>query len=138
MPRSVDDLIAAARARYERVDAAAAAREAEEGAAILIDTRPEPYRRDRGDVPGAIAIGLDVLEWRLDPQSRWKIPEIVDHDTRIILLCREGYSSSLAVARLLDLGLHRASDVIDGVAGWTAAGLPLAPFGSSPGPDAPR
>jgi rhodanese-related sulfurtransferase len=129
MPRSVDDLLGAARSRYERVDAVTAAREVRTGA-LLIDTRPEPYRRRRGEVPGALTIGLDVLEWRLDPQSPWKIPQVTDHDTRIILLCREGYSSSLAVGRLLDLGLHRATDVVDGVDGWAAAGLPLEPFGS--------
>lgn len=126
MPRSVDDLLKEARARYERVDAATAAREHGAGA-ILIDTRHQGYRRERGEVPGAITIGLDVLEWRLDPQSPWRIPEVTDHDVRIILMCREGYSTSLAVSRLLDLGLHRATDVIDGVDGWVAAGLPMDP-----------
>ena len=127
MPRSIDDLLAAARERYERVDATTAAREQAEGA-IVVDTRPEAYRRERGEIPGALTIGLDVLEWHLDPQSEWKEPEIVDHDVRVILLCREGYSSSLAVGRLLDLGLHRATDVIDGVDGWVRAGLPLEPW----------
>lgn len=125
MPRSVDDLLAAARARYARVDAATAAREQAEGTAILVDARPETYRRERGEIPGALAIGLDVLEWNLDPQSPWRIPEMTDHDVRVIVICREGYSSSLEVSRLLDLGLHRATDVIDGVDGWVAAGLPL-------------
>jgi rhodanese-related sulfurtransferase len=127
MPRTVEDLLDEARDRYERVDAATASAEVERGA-LLIDTRPEPYRRDRGEIPGAIAVGLDVLEWRLDPASPWRIDEANDHDVRVILICREGYSSSLAVGRLLDLGLHRATDVIDGVDGWVAAGLPLVPF----------
>jgi rhodanese-related sulfurtransferase len=124
MPRSIDDLLAEARTRYERVDAVTAAKERDEGA-LLVDTRPEAYRREHGGIPGAITIGLDVLEWRLDPQSPWKIPQATDHDRRIILVCRQGYSSSLAAARLQDLGLHRATDVIDGVEGWVAAGLPL-------------
>jgi rhodanese-related sulfurtransferase len=131
VPRSVDDLLAEARSRYERVDAVTAAQEVADGRAILIDTRHEGYRRKKGDVPGAISITLDVLEWRLDPQSSWKIPEVADHDARIILMCREGYSSSLAVGRLLDLGLRNATDVIDGVDGWVAAGLELAPFGTT-------
>jgi rhodanese-related sulfurtransferase len=124
VPRSIDDLLTEVRTRYERVDAAEAARERDEGA-LLVDTRPEAYRREHGEIPGAMTIGLDVLEWRLDPQSPWRIPEVTDHDVRIILVCRQGYSSSLAAGRLLDLGLHRATDVIDGVEGWTAAGLPL-------------
>ena len=132
MPRSIDDLLEAVRARYERVDAATAAREQDDGA-ILVDTRPEGYRRERGEIPGAHTIGLDVLEWHLDPQSPWKIPEAVDHDVRVILVCREGYSSSLAVGRLLDLGLRNATDVIDGVDGWVAAGLPLEPADVPPG-----
>jgi rhodanese-related sulfurtransferase len=124
VPRSIDDLLTEVRTRYERVDAAEAARERDEGA-LLVDTRPEAYRREHGEIPGAMTIGLDVLEWRLDPQSPWRIPEVTDHDVRIILVCRQGYSSSLAAGRLLDLGLHRATDVIDGVEGWAAAGLPL-------------
>ena len=87
-----------------------------------------------GEVPGAIPIGLNVLEWRLDPASRWRIPEIDDHARRVILICQEGYSSSLAVGRLLDLGIANATDVVDGVDGWRAAGLPLDPFDPSRGP----
>ena len=129
MPRSIDDLLEDCRARYARVDAATAARERDDGA-VLVDTRPEAYRRERGEVPGAITIGLDVMEWHLDPQSPWHIPEMTSHDVRVILVCREGYSSSLAVGRLLDLGLHRATDVVDGVDGWVAAGLALEPHRS--------
>jgi len=134
MPRSIDDLVAAARERYERVDAVTAAREQADGA-IVVDTRPEAYRRERGEIPGALTIGLDVLEWHLDPQSPWKEPQVTDHDVRVILLCREGYSSSLAVSRLLDLGLHRATDVIDGVDGWVRSGLPLQPWSAEDASD---
>ena len=124
MLKSIDELLEEVRARYERVDAVTAARERDSGA-LLVDTRPVEYRRKHGEVPGAITIGLDVLEWRLDPQCPSRIAEATDHDLRIILVCRQGYSSSLAVGRLLDLGLRRATDVIDGVEGWVAAGLPL-------------
>jgi rhodanese-related sulfurtransferase len=124
MPRSINVLLEEVRARYERIDAQTAARE-RDGGAFLIDLRPVEYRLKYGEVPGAITIGLDILEWRLDPQSPRRIAQATDHDQRIILICRQGYSSSLAVGRLLDLGLHRATDVIDGVEGWVAADLPL-------------
>jgi rhodanese-related sulfurtransferase len=133
MPRGVDDLLRAARTRYGRIDAATAARETEAGA-LLVDVRPSELRREHGEVPGAIPIGLNVLEWRLDPQSPWRIPQIDGHDRRVILICQEGYSSSLAVARLLDLGLASATDIIDGVDGWREAGLPLEPFDPARGP----
>jgi rhodanese-related sulfurtransferase len=71
------------------------------------------------------SIGLNVLEWRLDPASEWHIPEVTDHDAPVILLCQEGYSSSLAAARLQSLGLHRATDVIGGFDAWRDAGLPV-------------
>ena len=131
MPRSIDDLLEEVRSRYVRIDAVTAARE-RDGGAFLVDTRPVEYQRKHGKVPGAITIGLDVLEWRLDPQSPWRIAQATNHDLRVILMCRQGYSSSLAVGRLLNLGLHRATDVIDGVEGWVAANLPLT--GTAGGP----
>ena len=106
MPKSIDEMLEEVRARYERVDAVTAARELD-GGALLVDTRPVEHRRKLGEVPGAITIGLDVLEWRLDPQCPSRIAEATDHDLRIILVCRQGYSSSLAVGRLLDLGLRQ-------------------------------
>ena len=133
MPRTVDDLLADARSRYERIDPAVAASERDRGA-LLVDVRPSELRRIHGEVPGAIPIGLNVLEWRLDPASRWRIPEIDDHAQRVVLICQEGYSSSLAVGRLLDLGIANATDVVDGVDGWRDAGLPLEPFDPSRGP----
>lgn len=132
MPRTVDDLLDDARRRYERVDATSAATERDAGA-LLIDVRPSELRRAHGEVPGAIPIGLNVLEWRLDPRSRWRIPQVDGHGQRVVLICQEGYSSSLAASRLLDLGLD-ATDVVDGVDGWRAAGLPLEPFDPSRGP----
>jgi rhodanese-related sulfurtransferase len=125
--RTVDELLAEARARYERVSAERAFREQREGATI-VDTRTYEQRRDVGLVPGAVVIDRTVFEWRLDPASPWHDDWVADHDQRVIVVCREGYSSSLAVASLLDLGLHRATDVIGGVDAWREAGLPLEPM----------
>ncbi|SCL67187.1 Rhodanese-related sulfurtransferase [Micromonospora citrea] len=93
--------------------------------ALLVDTRTDAQRREQGDLPGAIVIDRSVLEWRLDPASAWRIPEATGYDLRIVVVCRHGYSSSLAVASLRALGLHRATDMIGGVQAWRDAGLPM-------------
>ena len=126
-PATVDDLLARARARLHRVTAREAFEEQQDGA-LLVDTRTYEQRRERGVIPGALVIDRTVFEWRLDPASRWHIPEVADHDARVIVLCREGYSSSLAAASLQDLGLRGATDVIGGFDAWEAQGLPVAPF----------
>ena len=92
--------------------------------AVLVDTRTDEQRRAQGVVEGARHHALSVLEWRLDPEAPNRDPDITIED-RIVLLCAEGYSSSLAAARLQAIGFHDATDVIDGAAGWRAAGLPL-------------
>jgi len=121
---TVDELLTEARTVLARVDAPTAA--AEQGAgALLVDTRPRAQRRVEGEVPGALLIERNVLEWRLDPTSSARIPQARDHDVRVIVLCSEGYASSLAAASLQRLGLHRATDLIGGVRAWAAAGLPL-------------
>ncbi len=127
MTRSVDDLLAAARARLERVTPEEAARAVDERGALLVDTRPGWQRDDEGEIPGALVIERNHLEWRLDPTSGARIPDAVDHDVEVILFCSEGYSSSLAAASLQDLGLHRATDVIGGFSAWETAGLPTQP-----------
>ena len=127
MTRSVDDLLTAARARLERVTPDEAARAVDERGALLIDTRPGWQRHDEGEIPGALVIERNHIEWRLDPTSDARIPEAVDHDVEVILFCSEGYSSSLAAASLQDLGLHRATDVVGGFSAWNAAGLPTQP-----------
>jgi rhodanese-related sulfurtransferase len=91
--------------------------------ALLIDTRTEGQRRQQGELPGAIVIDRTVLEWRLDPRSPWRIPEVTSKDVEIIVVCRQGYSSSLAAASLQSIGLHRATDMIGGVEAWIEAGL---------------
>ncbi|MEU8821125.1 rhodanese-like domain-containing protein [Actinoplanes sp. NPDC048796] len=92
--------------------------------ALLIDTRTDRQRAEQGDLPGAIVIDRTVMEWRLDPASPNRIPEATGHDVQIIVVCRQGYSSSLAAASLQALGLWRATDMIGGFEAWAAAGLP--------------
>ena len=95
------------------------------GGALIVDTRTDPQRRQQGELPVGIVIDRTVLEWRLDPTSPDRIPEATGHDTEIIVVCRQGYSSGLAVASLRSLGLWRATDMIGGVEAWLAAGLPV-------------
>jgi rhodanese-related sulfurtransferase len=122
---TIDELLAAARARLNRVSPDKAAALVAEGA-VLVDTRPQWQRDDEGTLPGALVIERNHLEWRLDPTSDARIPEATDHDVRWIVVCSEGYSSSLAAASLQDLGLRNATDLDGGFRGWKAAGLPVA------------
>lgn len=96
--------------------------------ALLIDTRTFEQRRVQGDVPGALRIDRTVLEWRLDPTGPWCIPDVDGPDTRIIVMCRQGFSSSLAAASLRAIGLGRATDVEGGFEAWRDAGLPVTSF----------
>ena len=126
-PPTVEDLLERARARLRRVTAREAFEEQQRGA-LVVDTRTFEQRRERGAIPGALVIDRTVFEWRLDPACPSHVPEVRDHETRIIVVCREGYSSSLAAASLQDLGLRRATDVIGGFEAWEAAALPVGPF----------
>jgi rhodanese-related sulfurtransferase len=121
----VDELLAAARARLDRPDPVRAAEMVAAGA-VLVDTRPGWQRHQEGALPGALVIERNHLEWRLDPTSTARIPEAVDHDIRWIVVCSEGYASSLAAASLQDLGLRNATDLDGGFRAWKAAGLPVA------------
>jgi rhodanese-related sulfurtransferase len=129
---AIDLLLAEARARLERVEAAALAGELEAGA-VLVDIRPVEQRLRDGDLPGAIVVDRNVLEWRLDPTSQSRLPTATSADIRYVLVCNEGYSSSLAAASLQAIGLRRATDLVDGFQGWlehrrrTAPGLPAGP-----------
>ncbi|MEU8262348.1 rhodanese-like domain-containing protein [Micromonospora sp. NPDC048999] len=120
----VDALLEQARAGLRRLTPHETV-EAVRGGALLVDTRPEAQRRTQGELPGAIVIERNVLEWRLDPASAWRIPEALGYDRQIVLVCAEGYSSSLAAAGLQALGLRRATDMIGGVQGWRESGLPM-------------
>lgn len=93
--------------------------------ALVIDTRTGEQRRRQGELPGVLVIDRTVLEWRLDPASAARIPEATGYDREIVVVCRQGYSSSLAAASLRAVGLWRATDMIGGVEAWLAAGLPL-------------
>ncbi len=124
MSPSADQLLEKARRRLRRLNAEKASAEQNAGA-LLVDTRTIEQRARDGDIPGALVIDRTVLEWRLDPTSDSRIPEAVDHNVRVIVICAEGYSSSLAAASLQDLGLVNATDVIGGFEAWKAAGLPV-------------
>ncbi|HUE60646.1 MAG TPA: rhodanese-like domain-containing protein [Acidimicrobiales bacterium] len=116
-PRTIDELLADARSRLDRVrveDLAAAQKDR----ALVVDIRPVEQRARDGGLPGAIVIDRNVLEWRLDPASPDRISEVTDYNCQIILVCNEGYSSSLAAATLQGLGLHRATDLIGGYQEW--------------------
>jgi len=121
---TVDELLAAARARLERVSPDDAAKLVADGA-LLVDTRPQWQRDDEGTLPDALVIERNHLEWRLDPTSDARIPQAVDHDVVWIVVCSEGYASSLAAASLQDLGLRHATDLDGGFRAWKAAGLPV-------------
>ena len=122
-PRSkVDDLLLAARSRLHRLSPLQAWDESQAGA-LLVDIRPELHRRLEGEIPGSLVLERNVLEWRLDPGSDARIPEAAA-DRRVIVVCNAGFTSSLAAAALLDVGVCRATDLDGGFRGWRAAGLP--------------
>jgi rhodanese-related sulfurtransferase len=122
-PRTVDDLLAEARSRIVRVDPHEAAARVASGA-LLVDIRPAAQRAREGEVPGSLIVERNVLEWRFDPASDARLPEATGYDVDVIVLCSEGYTSSLAADALRSLGLHRATDVVGGFLAWAAAGLP--------------
>ena len=110
-------LLEAARKGLDRVQATDLESEIAVGA-LVVDTRPIEQRCRDGDLPGALIIDRNVLEWRLDPTSPDHIPEVTDSSRRIIIVCNEGYSSSLAAATLRQLGLARVSDLVGGFQAW--------------------
>ncbi|MER5554957.1 rhodanese-like domain-containing protein [Streptomyces sp. NPDC002793] len=123
-PQGIDQLLARVRSGYERVGPAEAAAAAAEGA-LLVDIRYAALREKDGLIPGALVVERNELEWRLDPRGSHRAPQAVSHDLRIVVICNEGYASSLAVASLRRLGLHRATDLTGGFQAWRAAGLPV-------------
>jgi rhodanese-related sulfurtransferase len=121
-PRSrIDLLLSAARARLHRLTPLEALR-AVEGGAVVVDIRPAAQRAEHGDLPGALVVERNVLEWRFDPTSEAALGIAAD-DLQVIVLCQEGYTSSLAAAALQDVGVHAATDVIGGYAAWVAAAV---------------
>jgi rhodanese-related sulfurtransferase len=116
---TIDELSARARSRFDRVAPQDLKAEALAGA-LVVDMRPDDQRARDGLLLDAVVIDRNVLEWRLDPASPDRIAEVTGYDQRIILVCNEGYSSSLASATLHDLGLRRATDLIGGYQAWRA------------------
>ena len=121
--RTIAEILADARTRLTRLTPAAAHRAQQDGA-YLLDIRPQFQRAAQGDLPGAVIVDRNVLEWRLDPASDARLDFVEDHDLRLVVLCAEGYSSSLAAVSLQDLGFADATDVVGGFQAWAAAGLP--------------
>jgi rhodanese-related sulfurtransferase len=127
--QTIDDLLAAARSRIERLAPEAAYGAMSDGA-LLVDTRCGDDRRETGTIPGSVHVPLSVLFWRLDPSSGYDDPALSDLARPVVLICAHGYSSSLAAATLRDLGFASVADVIGGFEAWSASGLPVVPDGS--------
>jgi rhodanese-related sulfurtransferase len=123
---SVDELLADARRRLERLEPERALAALDRGA-MLVDLRSADERRRHGVVPGSLHVPRSVLEWRFDPDSPHRNPAAPGLDAELVLFCAEGYSSSLAAASLRRLGFARATDLVGGYSAWTAAGLPTRP-----------
>ena len=123
-PRSIDVILEAARQRLRRLDPLAAHNAMSRGA-LLVDIRPNAQRLAEGSVPGALIVERNVLEWRFDPRSEARLPEATGFDLHLIVMCSQGYASSLAAASLQDLGLRRATDLAGGFLAWSQAGLPV-------------
>ena len=122
-PSAIDKLLAHARSNLDRVLVEDLADEVAQGA-ILIDIRPLEQRRRDGDLPGAIVVDRNVLEWRLDPTSPHRLPIATGVDVRLIIVCNEGYSSSLAASTLQGLGLRSATDLVGGFQAWRTWSAP--------------
>ena len=116
---SIAKILAEARQSLLRVTPEQLSGELENGT-LIIDIRPVEQRQRDGELPGAIVIDRNVLEWRLDPTSEHRLPQVTGYDIRIVIVCNEGYSSSLAAAVLQKLGLHQAVDMIGGYQAWLA------------------
>ncbi len=121
-PLGMDELLERLRERYERIEARAAYEAARDGEALLVDIRYAALRDRDGLIPGALVVERNELEWRLDPHGSHRAPEATDHDLRVVVICNEGYASTLAAASLHQLGLHRATDLVGGFQAWKAAG----------------
>ena len=121
----VEDLLAEARAGLERLTPEHAQAALARGDAVLVDIREEERRARDGRVPGAIEIARNVLEWRCAPESEWRDERVSDPDKILVVMCNEGYQSSLAAANLKQIGLPRATDLDGGFQRWRADGLPV-------------
>ncbi|MEU3499629.1 rhodanese-like domain-containing protein [Streptomyces hundungensis] len=123
-PVGIDALLDRVRADLDRVTAKEAFAEASEGA-LLVDIRYAALRERDGLIPGALVVERNELEWRLDPLGSHRAAEATGHDLRVVVICNEGYASSLAAVSLRQLGLYRATDLVGGFQAWRAEGLPV-------------
>lgn len=121
---TVDDELEKSRRGLDRVSPAEAAAAADAGA-LLVDIRPISQRTADGEIPGALILERNVLEWRLDPESPYRVPEVTGPEQVVIVVCDAGFASSLAAASLQAVGLPRATDLDGGFQAWRAAGLPV-------------
>lgn len=133
MPQSVESLLATARASLIRVNALDA-HERQQAGALLVDIRPQHQRVHEGEATGSLFIERNHLEWRFDLFGEWHIPEVHNYDQDVIIICSEGYTSSLAAFALQQLGFWRATDIEGGFKAWKTAGLPTQPGGTPPRP----
>ena len=124
--RPVGEILAQARGRLTRLGPQQAY-DAMRAGALLVDIRPQAQRAAEGALPGALVVERNVLEWRLDPASDARLPEAGDYRRPVIVVCSEGYASSLAAASLQDLGLVNATDLAGGFRAWAGSGLPVTP-----------
>lgn len=124
-PVGIDDLLEHVRQGLDRVEPQDAYAAAQADEALLVDIRYVALRDRDGLIPGALVVERNELEWRLDPQGSHRAPEATSHDLHVVIICNEGYASSLAAASLRQLGLHRATDLVGGFQAWRAAGLPV-------------
>ncbi|MEV0936874.1 rhodanese-like domain-containing protein [Streptomyces phaeochromogenes] len=124
-PVGIDELLERVREGLDRVEADAAHEAARAGEALLVDIRYAALRERDGLIPGALVVERNELEWRLDPQGSHRAPEATSHGLHVVIVCNEGYASSLAATSLRQLGLHRATDLVGGFQAWRAAGLPV-------------
>ncbi len=122
--RPIGEVLTQARGRLKRLGPRQAY-DAMRAGALLVDIRPQAQRAVEGQLPGALVVERNVLEWRLDPASDARLPEAGDYRRPVIVFCSEGYASSLAAASLQDLGLVNATDLAGGFRAWAESGLPV-------------
>ncbi|MGW6746153.1 rhodanese-like domain-containing protein [Streptomyces sp. NPDC055025] len=123
-PVGIDELLERVREDLDRIEPREAFEAAAEGA-LLVDIRYAALRDRDGLIPGALVVERNELEWRLDPRGSHRAAEATSHDLRVVVICNEGYASSLAAVSLKTLGLHRATDLVGGFQAWKAEGLPV-------------
>jgi rhodanese-related sulfurtransferase len=121
----IEQLLDEARAKLDRLTPAQAFAAVRRGEAILVDIREEDKRMREGRVPGAVEIERNVLEWRCAPESDWRDDRVCNPARIVIVMCNQGYQSSLAAANLQRLGLPKATDMDGGFQRWRAEGLPV-------------